>query len=100
MFAVDVLGDTAKEGQSQGCSDVFMAVDGWCNGFDDALANSLISGEGSNLTLVFFGETEGGELVFFFVDVVRFEDGGKDGKAIFDIERSVKVVAVDASDLL
>ena len=35
MFAVDVLRDTAKEGQRYRCFDVFVAVDTRSNGVDD-----------------------------------------------------------------
>lgn len=86
MLAVDILGNTAKEGESEGKTDVLVAVDGGSDRLDDALADALVSGQGANLPLVFFSETEGGKLVFLLVDVVGLEHSREDGEAVLDVE--------------
>ena len=73
---------------------------GGSDGFDDTFANTFVTSERAHFLFVFFGETERGEKVFLFVDVVSFDDGGKDGETILGIERRVKVVSVDSGDFL
>ena len=52
----------------------------------------------TDIVHVLLGEAEAGELVVGFDDVVRFEDGGEDGEAVFVVELGVVVVAVHAGD--
>lgn len=98
VLAVDVLGHSSEKGEGNGRLDVVVTVDRRRHGFDDPLADPLISRELPDRVLVLFRQAERGKQVLLLVDVVRLEHGRKDGEAVLDVERSVKVVAVDAGD--
>jgi len=74
VFVVDVLRDTAKQRQSNSGLDVLVSVDRRSDGFDDPLTNTVVPSQSPNLPFVLFREPEGGELVFFLVDVVGLDD--------------------------
>lgn len=99
MLPVDVLGHAAKEGQGDGGLDVVVAVNRRRHRLDDTLADAFIAREIADRLLVLLRKTERRKEVLLLVDVVRLEDGRKDGEAVFDIERGIEVVAVDARNL-
>lgn len=92
--------ERTKQSESEGGLDVVVTVDRGRHRLDDALADALVAREGADRLLVVLREAERGEEVFLLVDVVRLEHGREDGEAVLDVERRVKVVAVNARDLL
>lgn len=98
MLAVDVLWHSSEEGEGDRRLDVVVTIDGRRHRLDDPLADPLVSRELPDCVLVLFGQAERGKQVLLLVDVVRLEHGRKDGEAVLDVKRRVKVVAVDASD--
>ena len=95
-LSLHVLRDATEERERDGSLDVLVTVDRRRDGLDDALPDTVVPRERAYLLLVFLCQAEGGEEVLLFVDVVRFDDGRKDGEAIFRIQRRVKIVAVNA----
>ena len=91
-----VLRDAAEERERDGGLDVLVPVDRRRDGLDDTLPDTVVPRKRAYLLLVFLCQAEGGEEVLLFVDVIRFDDSGKDGEAIFRIQRRVEIVAVDA----
>ena len=100
VLSVDVLRDTAEEGERNGSLDILVTVNGGSNGFDDTLADPIVTSKCANLFLVLFSESEGSELVFLLVDVVGLEDRREDREAVFGVERSIEVVTVYSGDFL
>ena len=100
MLSVDVLRDTAKEGEGDGSLDILVTVNRGSNRFDDTLADPIVASKCANLFLVLFSESEGSELVFLLVNVVGLEDRREDREAVFGVERSIEVVTVYSGDFL
>jgi hypothetical protein len=43
MLAVDILRDSTKEREGDGCLDIFVSVNGWSNRLDESLADPLVT---------------------------------------------------------
>jgi hypothetical protein len=54
--------------------DVFMSVDGWCNGFDDPFANAFVLSKLAHVIFVVLCQMEHRKEVFLFVNVVHLDD--------------------------
>jgi hypothetical protein len=71
-----------------------------CSALIEDPPTSLVTTQLSDLLLVLFCQSERGEKIFLFVDVVCLEDGGEDGEAVLGVKGGVKVVTVSPGDLL
>ena len=100
MFAIDILGYPAKEGQGDGRLDILVTVDRGGDRFDDPFRDPLVLGQVANHPFVLFCQPERREQVFLFIDMVCLEHGRKDGETVLRIERSVEIVSIDPGHFL
>lgn len=100
VLAVDVLRLAAEQRERDGRLDVLMSVNRGGDRLDDLSRDTLVLGHLPDIAFVFLGQSECGEEVFFLVDVIRLDDGGKDGETVLYIERGVEIVAIDTGNFL
>mmetsp|Transcript_13452 Transcript_13452/g.32050 ORF Transcript_13452/g.32050 Transcript_13452/m.32050 type:complete len:361 (-) Transcript_13452:405-1487(-) len=99
MLALDVFGLSAEHGERECRLDVVVPEDRGRHARNDLLHNVRVLCHFADLLLVLLGQAERRVDVVFLADVVRLDVGRKDWEAVFAVQRRVKVVLVDASDL-
>ena len=100
MLAIDILAYATKKRERDGRFNVLVTVNRGGNRLDDTFSNPFVPCQRSHLLFILLGQPEGREEVFFFVDVVCLDNRGENGKPIFRIEGSIKIVTVYSCDFL